>query len=284
MDTTNIFTVTPMNQNLELEAGKTYTGSIIVANPANAAADFHYKVSISPYSVVGENYTVNLISTSGRSEITNWIKIENPTGVLKPNETVEVKYTITVPETAPAGGQYAALTVGSNKSISASNGLAINNVFEMASIIYAEVAGDTVHAGKVSEISAPGFITGMPITATATVTNDGNVHEIARIVIDVTTPFSATPVYSTASEDGIASEVIMPETTRLITKNIDGLSPVGIYHVKETINYLGENTVFTQTVVSCPIWFMALVLVTIIAIIVAIIRMVKTRRARRKIF
>lgn len=284
MDTTNIFTVTPMNQSLELEAGKTYTGSIIVANPANATSDFHYKVGISPYSVVGEDYKVDLVATSGRSEITNWIKIENPKGVLKPNETVEIKYTITVPETAPAGGQYAALAVSSDNSTTSGNGLAINNVFEMASIIYAKVAGDTVRQGEVTEITTPGFITGMPITTTATITNNGNIHEIARIALEVTTPFSSTPVYSTMNEESIVSEVIMPETTRLVTKTIDGLSPLGIYEVKETINYIGENTVFTQTVISCPIWFMALVLVTIAAIVVAVVRTIKVRRARRIVF
>ena len=191
MDTTNIFTVTPMNQSLDLEAGKTYTGSIIVANPANAAEDFYYKVSISPYSVIGNDYKVDLVATSGRSEITNWIKIENPKGVLKPNETTEVKYTIKVPETAPAGGQYAALTVSSDKNATASNGLAVNNVFEMASIIYAKVAGDTVRAGEVTEIATPGFITGMPITTTATIMSlyQNLVPEISSMHIKISSNF-----------------------------------------------------------------------------------------------
>ena len=45
MDSSNIFTVTPMSQQIELEAGQTYVGYVTVANPANASADFNYQVN-----------------------------------------------------------------------------------------------------------------------------------------------------------------------------------------------------------------------------------------------
>lgn len=284
MDITNIFTVTPMSQNFELEAGQVYTGSITVANPANAANDFHYKVEVSPYSVIGEEYMADLATVSDRSQIVNWIEVDNPTGVLKPNETVKVNFKITVPETAMSGGQYAALMVSSANNEISGNGLTINNVFEMASIIYANVAGETIREGEVSEISMPGFVTQMPISVGAVIKNDGNSHETARIALEVKSFFSATPLYPAPGEDGILTEIIMPDTTRYITREIDGVSPLGIYEVKETINYLGKNTTFTQTVVSCPIWFMALVFVTVMAVVVAIVRSVRAHRIKHKVF
>ena len=284
MDTTNIFTVTPMNQAVELEAGQTFTGSITVANPANAANDFHYKVAVSPYGVIGEEYTADLATVSDRSQIVEWIKIDNPTGVLKPNETREVKFTIKVPETAPAGGQYAALMVSSDNDSLPANGLAINNIFEMASIVYANVAGETIRAGEVSDVTIPGFVTSTPITTSAVFTNDGNSHETARIALEVKSFFSATPLYPAPGESGVYSELIMPETTRYLTRDITGISPLGIYEVKETINYLGKNTTVSQTIVSCPIWFMALALVTIAAIVVAIVRSVRAHRIKHKVF
>ena len=284
MDTTNIFTVTPMSQTIELEAGQVYTGSITVANPANAANDFHYKVEVSPYSVIGEEYAADLATMSDRSQIVSWTKIENATGVLKPNETAEVRFTITVPETAPSGGQYAALMVSSENNNISGNGLTINNIFEMASIIYAKVAGETVRGGEVSEINIPGFITGMPISTGAVIKNEGNSHETARIALEVKSFFSATPLYPAPGEDGVLTEIIMPDTTRYITREIDGVSPLGIYEIKETINYLGQNTTFSQTVISCPIWFMALVFVTVMAIIVAIVRSIRAHRIKHKVF
>lgn len=284
MDTTNIFTVTPMSQKIELEAGQVYEGSIVVANPANAANDFHYKVEVSPYGVIGEDYLMDLSNQSEYSQIANWIEIDEPTGTLKPNETRDIYFTITVPENAPSGGQYAALMVSSENNNTASSGLAINNVFEMASVIYAKIAGETVRAGEVSSFSIPGFVTGMPITTGVTITNDGNSHETAKIALEIKSFFAASPLYPTPEDDGIISELILPNTTRYITRDIDGISSLGIYEVKETVNYLGQNTTFTQTVVSCPIWFMALVFVTVMAVIVAIVRTVRAHRIKHKVF
>ena len=279
MDTTNIFTVTPMSQNIELEAGKTYTGSITVANPVDATENFHYKVEVAPYSVIGEEYTADLATQYDNSQITKWIEIENPTGTLAPNETKKVKFTITVPDAAPAGGQYAALTVRSDDEVATDDDVAINNIFEMASIIYANVAGETVHSGGVSEMSISGFTTGGPIETSATIVNNGNSHELATISLEVRNVFSSAPIYTTA-EDGVINEVIMPGTTRYVTQDIDSISPLGIYQVKQTINYLGEDIVFDQTVISCPIWFMVLAAITLVAIIITIIRSIHSKKTK----
>lgn len=283
MDTTNIFTVTPMNHNIELEVGQEYHGEVTVANPANAARDFSYKVEVSPYAVVGQNYAADFATESVRTQIADWITIENPTGVLKPNETASVKFTIKVPETAPAGGQYAALLVSSNIEANGGNGLSVNNVFEMASVIYADIAGETIRDGKVTSNTVPGFVTATPIQVSATITNNGNAHEIARIGLEVKSFFSATPIYPQPGENGVINEVIMPETSRYITRDITGVSPLGIYEVTQTINYLGENYQVKQTVVACPIWFMAMVLITITAIVVTVVHQVKAAHRKKRV-
>lgn len=280
MDDTNIFTLTPMSQNISLQPGQVYTGSITVANPANAAKDFNYKVEISPYGVVGEDYTADLITQNNRSQISKWIKIENPTGTLKPNDVTKVNFTITVPENAPAGGQYAALLVSSADNNVSNNGITINNVFEMASLIYANVTGKMIHEGEVSEILVPGFITNTPITTNTIVKNNGNSHEFAEIAIEVKNLFNET-VYPVSGESGITSEIIMPETTRLITRNINDVSPLGVYHITETVNYLGQDTVAYKTVMVCPVWFIAFLFVTATAIIVAIVRSILLHRKNK---
>lgn len=283
MDTTNIFTVTPMNHNLNLDAGEVYEGYVTVANPANAAKDFNYKVAVSPYAVVGEDYTADFLSETARTQIADWVTVENPTGTLKPNETVNVKFKITVPETAPAGGQYAALMVSSNTDTAAGAGVSVNNVFEMASIIYANISGDTIVDGEVIENTIPGFVTATPIRVSALLENNGNAHEIARINLEVRSFFSATPIYPTPGESGVINEVIMPETSRYVTRDITGISPLGVYEVTQTINYLGENHQVKQVVVACPIWFMALVLLTVIGVVATIVYRVKAVRRKKRV-
>lgn len=285
MDSSSMFTVTPMSQRITLEAGETHEGYIIVANPANATEDFHYKVEVSAYNVMGEEYHADFLTETERSQIVKWITIENPKGVLAPNESVKVHYTVNVPVMAPAGGQYAAFMVSSDENKETTgNGVSVNNIFEMASILYAKIDGEIIREGEILGGNVPGFVTSTPITVSATVKNDGNVHEAARIALEVRSYFSAGPIYPKPGEDGIIEEIIMPGTTRSIVRDIDGISPLGVYDVLQTVSYMGKSETTHQVVVACPIWFMALVLVTMVTIVMFIVFSVKRHHHRKQVF
>lgn len=281
MDSSNIFTVTPMSQQIELEAGQTYVGYVTVANPANASADFKYQVNVSPYSVINEEYTADLMSQTDRSQISKWITIPEPTGVLKPNESRDVEFVVNVPENAPAGGQYATIMISSAPQSTSNDGVNVKNIFEIASIVYAKVEGETTYAGEILDNNIPGFATTIPIQVSTTIRNDSNVHETARISLEVKSFFAASPIYPKAGESGTVQEIIMPETTRYFTRDIDGIAPLGIYEVTQTVNFLNNSSINRQTVVVCPIWFMALVIVSVAAIIVAIVKAIKTHRRKK---
>lgn len=280
MDITNIFTVTPMSHEINLSAGEVYTGSVTVVNPVDAVRDFNYKVVVSPYAVIDDDYTADFATQSERTQIADWITIDEPTGTVAPNSSRKVNFTITVPETAPAGGQYAALMVSANTDAESGSGVAVNNIFEMASIIYANIAGETIRDGDVLENNIPGFVAEMPIKVSAMLQNNGNSHEIARVSLEVSSFFAATPIYPSAGDSGTLNEVVMPGTTYYATRDITGLSPLGIYTVTQTIDYLGERYQRQQVVVACPLWFMALVAITIAAVVAGIAHRVKIRKRR----
>ena len=270
----NYFTVLPMSQRFSLEPGKTYTGSLSIVNPADATEDFLYSISVSPYGVMGEDYTADLVTVTNRSEIVKWIKISEPKGSVKPNETKKVEFTITVPENAAAGGQYAAIAVSSNESSNASEGVAVNNVFELASLVYATVAGKTEHKGEILENNVPGFVVSAPITLSAMISNEGNVHEDATFVISVSNAFTGQVILPTEDNEGHYNELIMPETTRDVTREVNDLPALGIMKVNQTIYYQGDVNTVEKNVIICPIWFLFLIAFTIIAIIGTIVRLV----------
>ena len=188
----NMFTLMPMSQSINLKPGETYEGSITVVNPTDAKSDFAYKVSVTPYGVSGEDYTAILDPQyiTERTSMSKWIKIEEPTGKVKPNESKEVKFTIKVPENAAGGGQYATIAVTSDQEASGSDGVAVQNVFEMASIIYATIDGEIIHEGSILENNVPQFVTSAPITLSARIENKGNVHETATFTIEVSDFFT----------------------------------------------------------------------------------------------
>lgn len=282
MDEQHIFTLTPMNQDIELEAGQTYSGSVTVVNPSDATTDFSYKVSVSPFNMVGEEYTVDLATEYNRSMITKWVTIENPTGTLKPNESGQINFTIKVPDDAPAGGQYAAIIVTADNAGNGDEGLSVQSVLEMASIIYAKVAGETTHSGHILENNIPSFALTTPVVLDAKIENTGNVHDYASYTITVTDFFTGRVILPTEENDGHYSEVIMPETTYHSQREINNLPAVGVVKVTQTIRFNGEVSNAESTIVICPIWFMALILLTIAAIITTIVAIVKKNRKHKK--
>ena len=285
MEGANFFTVTPMSQRISLEAGETTEGSISVINPNDSVDDLKYKAYVAPYGVVGEGYEADLTTDSKYNMIKDWIEIENPTGTIEPNKTGEIKFKIKVPGNAPAGGQYAAIIITRDDDMKATdNGVAVKDIFEMASLVYATVNGETVHKGEILSNEIPGFVAGPPITVSALISNEGNIHENATVIINVTNFFTGDVIVEGNAEDAYYSEVIMPETTRYVTREIsEGLPLLGVVKVNQTIYYQGQPpSKEEKTVIICPIWFLLLVIAAIAAVIGAIVMIIRKHRKKAK--
>ena len=280
-ENTNAFTVTPMNQEISLAPGEIYEGSITVINPSYAKEDFSYKVEVTPYGVSGEEYTADLLSESDRTAISKWITIAEPTGEIKPNESKKINYTITVPENVPAGGQYATIAVSSNKDATDSNGVSVQNVFEIASIIYAKVAGETVHDGEIKENNVPSFVLSKPVIISALMTNNGNVHETATFTITVSDFFTGNVILPSEENTGIYSEIVMPETTRYTEREVSNLPDLGVVKVTQTINYNGQTSTVEKNIIICPIWFLVLICLTLAAIITTIVVLIRKHHHKK---
>ena len=277
----NMFTVMPMNQKFYLTPGEEYEGSITVVNPADAKTDFPYKVSVTPYSVIGEEYAADLATRSNMSAIVDWITIENPTGTLAPNSSAKVNFKITVPEDAAGGGQYATITVGSNSVPTTDGSVAIENVFEMASIIYASVDGEINHVGTIEENTVPAFSATAPVKVMARLSNEGNVHEEATITIKATNMFTGETILPTEDNAGRYTEVVMPNSERYISREVDNLPLFGMVHIEQTVYYLGLSSVEAVNVLICPIWFLILMFATFGAIVAGIISAIIRHRKKK---
>ena len=277
----DIFLITPMTQTVSLEAGQTYEGTIKVANPADATRDFSFVSSVSPYGVVGEDYAADLATKSNRTMIADWITLEDDKGTLSPNGTANIKYKITVPENAPAGAQYAAIVVSQDKEQVEKSGMNIDNIVEMASIIYADVAGETVMDGHILENNVPGFSTTVPITVSARLDNQGNIHESATITIAARNNLTGEVYLPTESNDGSYEELVLPDTTREVKRNVEGLPMLGVVHLEQTVYYNGEVSKEERDVIICPVWFMVLIAVAFVSIVALVVRIIYKHRRNR---
>lgn len=285
MEASKLFTVTPMSQRFELDPGQTYEGVVTVINPSSAKEEFNYEAHVAPYGVVGEGYDVDMLTESSYNKIKDWITIENPKGVLRPNEAHEIHYKIQVPESVPAGGQYAAIVVSQDEEMEEvkDNSVAVKDVLELASLIYGEMNGETIHKGEILENNVPGFVTGAPITLEALIRNDGNIHENAQIKIRVIDACTGRKLVGDDGKTGDYSEIVMPETTRNIAREIKNELPaLGIVHVEQKITYNGKVSEVARDVIICPVWFLVLIGVVIGAITTFIVRVVHKNRKRKR--
>lgn len=278
---TSKFLITPMNQRVYLEPGQVYHGSIKVANPAAAESDFDFVAEVAPYKVIGEDYDVDLNTQSDWTKITNWITIENPTGTLVPNESRNIDFTITVPESVPGGAQHAVIIVRQDKDETVENGMLMENVFEMASIIYADVAGETFREAKILENKIPSFATNPDVVVEAMLENRGNTYEDATITITAKNTLSGEVILPTEVDSGVYAEIVIPDTVRHATRKVDNLPALGVVHIEQTVVYGGETVYEARDVLICPIWFMVMVVVAIGAVIGLIIRIVKKHKRKK---
>ena len=272
------FLITPMTQKMELKAGESYTGTIKVANPADATREFSFVAEVSPYGVVGEDYVADLKTKSNRSMIADWITLEDANGTLEPNGTANIKYTITVPEDAPAGAQYAAIVVSQSKDEAKKSGMNVDNIVEIASIIYGEVEGETVMDGHILENEVPGFSTTAPIMVSAKFDNHGNVYDSAMITIAAKNNITGEVYLPTENNEGYYEELILPDTTRAVERNVEWLPFLGIVHIEQSINYNGEVSKVEKDVIICPVWFMVVAVIVVVALVALITRLVIRHR------
>lgn len=265
------FALSPTKQEIELKAGETYEGYVLLTNPLSATEDLEYSVSVKPYSVSGQDYQPDFETVSEWSRIIEWTTIEETTGTLLPNESRRINFKIEVPESAPAGGQYAMIGVSATPTAKSSKS-EIRDTYTLTSLIYAKVDGETVHEGGILENYIPGFISSGTPTTVVTVSNSGNVHEKLTVELKIKNVFSGEYLALSGEDTDVYESLILPDSTRAVSRALGGLPNLGIYEVSQDASYLGENSSNTTIMVICPPWFMVLSIITITAVLTLIIR------------
>lgn len=255
----NSFTISPMSQKIHLKPGETYKGRIMVSNPAAATEDFYYKTVVYPYSVSGEEYTVDFDTQSDWSRIVEWTTLENDTGVLKPNDKQWINFVVEVPQNAPGGGQYMMLGVSSDAPFENTGNFAVQNIYEMGSVVYAEIEGDITHGGRILNNNVPAFVTADIPHVSTRVTNTGNVHETAKVTISVKNSLSGESIFPKEGVGNTFESTVMPQSTRVLKRDLADMPTIGIFEVTQNVSFMGENMGVTSMMIICPIWFFFLV-------------------------
>ena len=271
-------TVTPMRAGVVLNAGERYEGSFTVMNPVDGGEDLYYHIEAKPF-YVDEHYNpvFERDESNDMQFLVDWVKvISGEKGKLAPGESAKIEYEINVPDDAPAGGQYAVLSAVTDIRQNNENGVNIGEGMAINHLILAEIAGETVVSGEISDIDIQGFMFDGMINAHSLVRNTGNVHGLATYKMGVYGLFSDEPLYINDGE--IDDHYILPNRA-LFNETYWKETPIaGIFRVVYKVEFQGEVAEMSKIVIVCPIWLIALIVVGITIIVLRIASLIKIRK------
>ena len=274
------FSVSPMTQKIVLTPGEIYRGSFNVINPSSNTHNFKYVLNVEPF-YVDENHNAVFENNGDYNQIVDWISFDEETGVIEPNSSETIYFTVNVPSSAPAGGQYATIKVTSNEEPTETSGnLNLRNVLSIAHLVYAEVTGSTERSGEILDTNITSFLLSGDITASSSIKNTGNVHGTAKYTLQVFPLFSSEEIYT--NEEDPEEKTIMPGRQLHHESFWDETPMFGIFNVVYTVEFEGVTQQVSKMVIKCPIWLLFIILFIIAAIIIYFVMRAKSRKNSRK--
>lgn len=287
--------MSPMKQAISLMPGDTYTGRVKIYQQGEGG-ELHYKASIVPLSVNDENneYYGIFDKETSYTDIVNWVVLTNGQETVEYDdaidsyvpfgEEVELTYTIKVPEDARGGGHYFAVKAETVPSDNSEGNVAIKDSISIASVVYAEVAGDINISGAIKDNNVPGFLLSPPITTSFVAKNDGNTHSEITYYMQVFPLFSGEEIYTT--EEDPSTEYVLPETTRYIEQKWDETPIVGIFRVRQVVYYDSkdnEPSITERIVIICPVWLLFVIIFVIFALVFYFVAKSKARKKAKTV-
>lgn len=183
-DSASALSMTPMKQMITLTPGDTYSGRVTIYQQGQGNEKLHYQASIVPLTVndEGGNYSGVFDKESSYTDVVNWVTLANGVetvgyddkidGYAVLGEEVDLIYTINVPKDARGGGHYFAVMAKTVPSNNTNGNVVISDSISIASVVYAEVAGDINIKGTIKDNNIPGFLLNPPITASFVAKNE----------------------------------------------------------------------------------------------------------------
>ncbi|MBR3256789.1 hypothetical protein IKG02_00650 [Candidatus Saccharibacteria bacterium] len=262
------FSLSPMYDMVSLTPGETFESSFTIVNPASSTTNFYYELHVEPFTQDNEQ-NITATANGHYTDITEWIELSKTEGVVPPNSSEIVGYKINVPSDAPAGGQYGSISVSSKKDEESKEGFSIHEVFEMGYLIYAEVAGETVRKGDITDVTVPSFMFTGEIYGSAMTKNEGNVHSASTQTLQIFPLFSKEEVYT--NEEDPKTVWIMPGNTTLSKVSWKETPSMGVFHVIYNVEYEGVESKVDKYVIVCPIWLLIIIIACVFLIIFSIV-------------
>ncbi len=264
--------LSPAVQRMTLDPGAHYEGIVNVTNTGTTSLNFH--LSVSPYQV-DDKYSPIYNRENTHTQISHWVSFPEERGSVDAGSVVLVNYVIDVPLDAPGGSQYAVIFVETDDVAEVGGNVRANAGAGM--VIMSRINGETREEGKILDTNIPAFLLSPPATATVRASNTGNVDEDVHTTIEVKNSLTGSVLYDNSADPSV--NTLLPDTERTMTFVVNDIPRLGILSFSITNEYIDDAQIRTATVIVCPLWFIAIIVLIIATIIFRILA--KKRDDRR---
>ncbi|MCL2001941.1 DUF916 domain-containing protein [Candidatus Saccharibacteria bacterium] len=268
--------LSPGQQRITLNPGETVTAEVTVIN--SGTTEYEFVVYATPYEVAPD-YSGNIFDNpaTARSQISRWISFagqaKTAPSTLAPNERRVIEFTINVPDSVPAGGQYAAIMA---EVVPPPDAGGVVTVRRVASLLHAHVNGNTLEQGAITERVWRRRYASRQVNTSLTIANTGNTDFVAENSLIVQTLFGRT-----VSETRDPAKLVFPDTSRTFELNWQSKGPVGIYKLTQQSTFLGNTISATRWIVLIPVWLVAAGILTLVVTSVFLVFGITKLRRRR---
>ena len=284
----------PVSKILQISPLSSYEDKMTITN--DGSKDMEIEVYAAPYSYVhsdeDDSYRLGFNNDNNFTQISRWITFDNGKGEwvkravfsIPGNESLEVTYRITTPDSIPAGGQYAVIFAHTLTGVVSSSG--IRTEASPGMVLYGRsTEGEVKVEAGISNMNI-GLGTETNGTkrdnfyASAKVKNNGNVdfNAVGKLKVEGIIGGGS---YETPPERGRVS--IIPEAELEVRDEWEDSPSFGLFKVTWTVT-AGESTETIETIIlvnPVPVIIISIIVLTIIIVWVTIvIRKRKERRSR----
>lgn len=243
--------VTPTLFDVSVDPGQTWRSSVRVINPN----DDTLTVFIEPvlFSAAGER-GISTFSRLDQSEsqgitLAEWFELNETVLTIPSQDTAQLTFSVSVPEDAAPGGQYAALLVSTQPPPDVADGSQVRTTQAVSSLFFMRVSGDIDELGRIRSFRADQSVVNRPQNDfTLRFENQGTVHLLPQGTITIYNmwgqPRGEIPV-NQRSQFG----KVLPETIRSYEFGWEGsfsLLDIGRYRAEVTLGYGEQQRAFVS--------------------------------------
>lgn len=206
--------ISPLHTFISINPGESYAGSVQIKN--SGSQTLSVTLSAEAFTIKNEQYDYTFLPDSPTN---NWVRFLTPSLELKPDQSYDAKFLISIPIDAEPGGAYFSFFAASLPA----NHATIDSTDRVGSLFYIDIAGDTTKKGELLKFSSPWLHSGSTTPWSATIRNAGNVHFDSEYSVNLETLWGQ-PIHTTNG-----SHLILPQSVRLINDTVDTPRWIGVY-------------------------------------------------------